>query len=230
METEILFDDEKKMYYTNEGILKGILAHTKFGTASSSSSKSNNYKSSDKPVEDNTNVAQETKENKPDVSKYDINTNFQITKDFSYKEFVYSNTAEKYGIKNVPNKEELENIIKLVKTVIQPIRDRYGKPIKINSGFRCNELNSHKDIKGAANSDHRFGAAADIKAADGNNRELFNVIVKMIRNGEIKCRQLLWEYGTRSAPRWVHVSINHSKNRQKNNEILSIGIKPPLTF
>lgn len=146
------------------------------------------------------------------------NSDFNITPNFKYSEFVSSPTATKYGIQNIPNDEELNNIVKLCKTVLQPIRDKYGKSIKVNSGFRGRQLNAK--VGGAANSDHLFGAAADIKAGDGNNRRLFDLILKMIQNKEIQCRQLIWEYGTKVQPQWIHIAVNHNKNKTKNNQVV----------
>lgn len=141
----------------------------------------------------------------------------KITDNFTLEEMIYSNTAKQHGISNQPDDNVIQNINRLVKEILQPIRDKYNKPIHVNSGYRSNELN--KKIKGANNSDHLFGAAADITSE--NNLELFNIILDMINNKEIQCRQLIWEYG-KSKPKWIHISINHNKNKYKNNEIIYI--------
>jgi len=143
-----------------------------------------------------------------------------LSKNFSYSEMIYSATANKYKIDNTPDNESLANLKKLCETILQPIRDKYGYPIKITSGYRGPKLN--QKVGGAKNSDHMFGAAADFKATHGTNKELFDLVMKMIKNKEIKCRQLIWEYGTKSNPNWLHISINHSKNKQKNNQVLYI--------
>ena len=145
-------------------------------------------------------------------------TNFEITPNFKYFEFIQSPTATKYKINNIPDEDSFNNIIKLCKTVLQPIRNKYGKSIKVNSGYRCPILNTK--IGGAKNSDHKFGAAADIKAGDGNNRKLFDLILKMIQSGEIQCRQLIWEYGTKTSPQWIHIAINHKNNIEKKNQVV----------
>lgn len=149
-------------------------------------------------------------------SGFDVHSN--LSKNFSYIEMIQSPTANKYKIVNTPNNEQLSNLYKLCNDVLQPIRDKYGKAIKVNSAFRCQLLN--QKVGGAKNSDHLYGAAADIKASDGNNRKLFDLILNMIKNGEINCRQLIWEYGTKNAPQWVHISINHKYNIKKNNQII----------
>ena len=139
----------------------------------------------------------------------------KISKNFTLEELIYSNTAKKLGIDNTPSKNEENNLIKLVNTILQPIRDKYGKPIYINSGYRCNELNTI--IGGSKNSQHKYGCAVDIETHDGNNSKLFNLIKEMINNKEIEVGQLIWEYGSRSNPNWVHVSLPMP---HKKNEIL----------
>lgn len=84
-----------------------------------------------------------------------------ISKDFSYDEFERSETARRAGIVNVIATAEVkENIKSLVEDVLQPLRDAYGKPLRINSGYRCPELNSL--VGGSPSSQHIKGEAADI--------------------------------------------------------------------
>jgi len=147
-----------------------------------------------------------------------FNTNYNLSKNFTYREMIQSYTSAKYGINNSPNDEQLLNLTVLCQNVLQPIREKYGKSIKVNSGFRCKELN--KKVGGADNSDHLYGAAADIKAGDGNNRKLFDLILNMVQNNQIKCRQLIWEYGTHTSPQWIHISINHKYNKEKKNQVV----------
>ena len=83
-----------------------------------------------------------------------------ISKNFRYSEFEHSDTANKYGIDNSIQDDNAKNAIKkLVLNVLQPLRDKYGKPININSGYRCPELN--KKVGGVATSQHCKGEAAD---------------------------------------------------------------------
>lgn len=142
----------------------------------------------------------------------------KLSKNFALEEFTKSTTAKRNNIDNTPDKEADDNIRALA-YVLQKIRDTYDKPIIIDSGFRCDELN--KIVGGANNSDHKYGAAVDIHSLSDtveDNKELFDVIVEMANNGEILLRQIIDEYGYN----WVHISINHSHNKIKNNEILHI--------
>lgn len=84
-----------------------------------------------------------------------------ISKNFSYREFEASNKADEKGICNVINTFEVRDAVKaLVETVLQPLRDNWGKPLHINSGYRCPELN--KEVGGVPTSQHVKGEAGDV--------------------------------------------------------------------
>lgn len=86
-----------------------------------------------------------------------------ISKNFSYREFEESATAKAQGITNVISSFEVRDAIReLTNTVLQPLRDAWGAPLHINSGYRCPKLNAA--VGGAATSQHTKGEAADIKA------------------------------------------------------------------
>lgn len=143
----------------------------------------------------------------------------KLTTNFNLEEFIKSATADRYNILNCPNNEECSNIQNLAEQ-LQIIRNEYNRPIIIDSGYRNKALNDI--VKGAKNSDHLFGAAADIhtlsdKSAD--NKELFDIIVTLAKKGKIQLRQIIDEYNYN----WIHISINHQKNKMKNNEILHLG-------
>ena len=84
-----------------------------------------------------------------------------ISKDFSYKEFEKSEVADQKHICNVIVSIDVRDSIKaLVDEVLQPLRDAWGKPLAVNSGFRCRELN--EEVGGVPTSQHRKGEAADV--------------------------------------------------------------------
>ena len=143
----------------------------------------------------------------------------KITKDFKLLDFIYSDTAKSKGINNTPDKQSLRNIFDIAK-VVQKIQDELGMKIHVNSCYRCPKLNAA--IGGAKKSDHVFGAAVDIKVIPfslENNMKLWNCVNKLADEGKIKFRQLVFEYGDKSkGPKWVHVSINHPNNPQKENQ------------
>lgn len=89
----------------------------------------------------------------------------QISKNFTWEEFTASDTAKRLGILNqIIDWEVRDNIIALVENLLQPLRDAWGKPITINSGYRCPRLN--KEVGGVPTSQHVRGQAADCGVDD----------------------------------------------------------------
>lgn len=87
-----------------------------------------------------------------------------ISKNYSYREFERSETAVKHDICNVITTVAVRDSIKaLVENVLQPLRDAWGKPMTVNSGYRCQALN--EAVGGVPDSQHVKGEAADIAAA-----------------------------------------------------------------
>lgn len=128
---------------------------------------------------------------------------------------VYSATAERLKLDNTPNEKEKANLVRLVLEILQPVRDKWGRPIVVTSGFRSEAVN--KAVGGARNSQHRLGEAADIKiGSKSQNKALFNFILDMVNKGEIKVGQLIDEYGYS----WVHVSL--PREGKPNNQVLHI--------
>lgn len=125
----------------------------------------------------------------------------RITKNFTLEEFTKSETAKKFKIKNTPEDFEIENIINLVKNLMQPLRDHYNKPIIITSGFRCEELN--RKIFGAFNSQHILGEACDFYVKGVDNKEVCNYI-----KDNMLFDQLILEKS------WIHVSYAQ-ENREE---------------
>lgn len=138
----------------------------------------------------------------------------QLTTNFTLNELIRSNTATKLNIDNTPSDEIIDNLNKLCTDIIQPIRDKYGKPMVITSGYRCKALN--KAVGGVKTSQHVLGQAADINNGHTQNKALFELIKQMVDNGEITVGQLLWEHGGQC----IHVSLPTKKH---NNEIRNIN-------
>jgi hypothetical protein len=125
---------------------------------------------------------------------------------FTIKEFSASAVAKKRGISNIPSEECVNNIGALVCNVLDPLREAYGKPITVNSGYRSMELN--RAVGGSETSDHLSGRAADITAGDNEeNRELFELILSL----DLPFDQLIDE----SDFCWIHVSFRESGNRRQ---------------
>lgn len=124
---------------------------------------------------------------------------------FTIKELCNSSTATQKGIDNTPNSEIVNNLEQLVDQILDPLRKRYGKPIKVNSGYRCPQLN--KAVKGSVNSQHLKGLAADITAGSvKENKILFELIQEL----KLPFDQLIDE----KKFSWIHVSISNKPRKQ----------------
>lgn len=108
---------------------------------------------------------------------------------------------------NIPDAEEVINLVTLVEKVLDPAREEFGEPIKVTSGFRSQEVN--RLVGGAKSSQHCKGQAADLTCSD--NKKLFRILAEM------EFDQLIYEFGDENQPSWVHVSYVLGANR---NEIL----------
>ena len=134
-----------------------------------------------------------------------------ISEHISYKEGVYSTTATRRGIDNVPNDEQLRNMELIADEVFEPLRSYVGGPIKINSFFRCPELNTA--IGGSSKSQHCKGQAIDIDDTFGRmtNAEMYHWIKEYL-----EFDQMIWEFGDDDNPDWVHVSyVSPEDNRNR---------------
>ena len=129
-----------------------------------------------------------------------------LSDNVTLKEFIFSATAIRKGIYNGMNAVETKRAIDLCVNCFEPIRKKVDKPIKINSGFRCQQLN--KIIGGSSGtSQHCKGEAMDL---DIQNRKIFDWIID-----NIKFDQLIYEYGDDDAPDWIHISFRAEKNRKQ---------------
>lgn len=128
----------------------------------------------------------------------------QLTKNFTLEELTRSDTARLRGIDNSPGVVHVDNLRRLAETILQPVRDKWGRPITVTSGYRSPALN--RFLKGAsATSQHMQGEAADIISDD--TPALYRLMKQMMEAGEITVGQLLDENGGS----WIHVSLPNGK-------------------
>jgi zinc D-Ala-D-Ala carboxypeptidase len=134
-----------------------------------------------------------------------------ISKHISDKEGIYSITAIRRGIDNIPDEEQRVNMELIALKVFEPLREWVGGPIRVNSFFRCEELN--KAIGGSSKSQHCKGQAIDIDDTRCNktNAEMFQWIKK-----NLCFDQMIWEFGNDDNPNWIHISyVCESENRNR---------------
>lgn len=128
---------------------------------------------------------------------------------FTIEELTRSSTATTRGIDNTPTPEIKANLERLVDKVLDGLREIYGKPITVNSGYRCPELN--KAVGGSKTSDHMNGFSVDITASCKKE----NAILFQIIKDNFDFDQLIWEKGNSEYPDWVHVSYNPNRLRKQ---------------
>lgn len=127
-----------------------------------------------------------------------------ISKHITFKEATFSATAQRLGIKNEPTLEHLKAMITVAEKCFEPLREWYGKPLRINSFYRGKELN--KAVKGSLTSQHCKGEAIDIDAGSvAENKKIHDWI-----KANLEFTQLINEYNYS----WVHVSFD-AKNLKK---------------
>lgn len=138
-----------------------------------------------------------------------------FTKNFTYEELIASSTAKRLKLDNTPTQQQKANLKKLAIEILQPIRDAWGSSIVVTSGFRAVKVN--KAVGGSPTSQHCSGSAADLKVGGvTQNKKLFELITRLIKENKIKVGQLINEYNYS----WIHVSL--PRENKKNNQIFAI--------
>ena len=133
----------------------------------------------------------------------------RISEHISFKEATKSNTALRLYLDNTPNDYQITNMVGLALNIFEPLRKFVGGPIKINSFFRCEQLN--RAIGGSSRSQHCEGRAIDLDDTFGHktNAEMFQYV-----KDNLNFDQMIWEFGDDNNPNWVHVSyISEDENR-----------------
>ena len=134
----------------------------------------------------------------------------KISKNFTLEELTASATAKAKGISNNPGQTDLVNLCGLVHNVLQPLRNWWGKEVKIGSGYRSLALN--RAVGGVSNSQHMKGEAADL-CIDGDIQKGKSWFQYIKQHCEFD--QLIWEHNAKGTY-WVHVSYRcDGKNRKQ---------------
>lgn len=132
--------------------------------------------------------------------------NEQLTRNIKLSEMVYSKKAIEKDIVNIPDDNSLINLKALAVNVLQPIRDYFGSPLVISSGFRSPKLN--KLVGGSITSDHLTGRACDFTVQGFSVETVFKAIIQLNRQGKLPFKQLINEYG-----KWIHISYDDLNNK-----------------
>lgn len=124
-----------------------------------------------------------------------------LTENISLKELTKSETATRFGISNEPNEEIINNLQKLATNILQPVRDNFGKPLIITSGYRSPEV--CLKVGSTITSQHTKGQAADFEIGGMANKDLSDWI-----HQNLDYDQLILEFWKPEEPNsgWVHCS------------------------
>ena len=133
-----------------------------------------------------------------------------LSKSFTLNELTKSQEATRLGIDNTPNEEHILNLKLLCENVLQPIRDFYGMPLSVSSGYRSAAL--CEAIGSSSKSQHTKGQAADFEIFGVANKDLADFVVK-----NLDYDQCILEFWNENEPNsgWVHCSYNASGNRKQ---------------
>ena len=134
----------------------------------------------------------------------------KLSKSFTLNELIKSQEAIRLGIENIPNKEHIENLKILCEKILQPLRDYYGLPVSISSGYRSVAL--CEAIGSSAKSQHTKGQAADFEIFNVANKEVADFIVQ-----NLEYDQCILEFWNENEPNsgWVHCSYAFVANRRQ---------------
>ena len=134
----------------------------------------------------------------------------KLSNNFSLKELTASQTADRKGINNNPNEDQINKLKLLCEKVLQPIREHYGKVVTVSSGYRSEEL--CVAIGSSKNSQHAKGQAADFEVFGLSNAEL----VKWISEN-CEFDQMILEFHNLDEPNsgWVHCSYKSDGENRK---------------
>jgi zinc D-Ala-D-Ala carboxypeptidase len=133
-----------------------------------------------------------------------------LSKSFTLNELTKSQEATRLGIDNIPNEEEIQNLKILCEKILQPVRDFYGMPLSVSSGYRSAAL--CEAIGSSAKSQHTKGQAADFEIFGVANKEVAEFIIK-----NLEYDQCILEFWNENEPNsgWVHCSYSANGNRKQ---------------
>ena len=143
----------------------------------------------------------------------------KLTEHFTLEELTYSATAAANKIDNTPDAAQVAHLRELATNLLEPLRQAWGKPIKITSGFRGFRLN--EKVKGAKKSAHCAGYAADMMPTDGNITGFKTFVRQWLKKTGAKYDQFIDEHS--GASQWVHLAVRSQGGLQRKQDLLYKG-------
>ena len=141
-----------------------------------------------------------------------IDKNKKLSPNFTLGEMIASETADKVGMDNTPTLLVISHLEELCKNLLQPIRDAWGSPIKVTSGYRCYRLN--RFLGGSPTSAHPLGYAADIKPVSGSYADFEKFVIEFLKeHPEIRFDQAIREKSGKT--KWLHLGYKNGAGKQR---------------
>lgn len=134
---------------------------------------------------------------------------------FSIKELSYSDTATAKHIANEPNEEQRKHLTELIEHLLDPLREAWGKPIRVTSGFRSAKLNA--TLGGSKTSAHLLGYAADIQPIGESIADFKEFVKDWLKVSRVHYDQYIDERSAVSE--WVHLGIRNGKGEQRKQNL-----------
>ena len=150
-----------------------------------------------------------------------VSADMQLSEHFNLKEFTKSETAIRKRIDNTPNSVHATNLKAVCEKILEPVRKHFGKPVRINSGYRGPALNAA--VGGSSKSQHCNGEAVDFEIDGLPNPELAKWVSENCDFDQI----ILEFYDPKEGPNsgWVHASYSAGKNRKQKLTAVTVGGK-----
>ena len=147
----------------------------------------------------------------------------KLSKNFSLKELTRSQTADRKGIMNNPNEDQIDKLQILCEFILQPVRDHFKQVVSVSSGYRSEEL--CVAIGSSVSSQHAKGEAADFEITGVANKQLADYIYK-----HLDFDQLILEYHNPEEANsgWVHCSYKNTNNRKEYLRAFSGPVGKPV--
>lgn len=130
---------------------------------------------------------------------------------FELREFLESDTAKARGIDNTPSFSDVLHIMELCEVLLQPLRDAWGSPINVTSGYRCEKLN--KAVGGVSSSAHLIGYAVDLQPGNGRFEDFVKFVRAWVAKYQIKFDQILIE--SQGCVKWLHIGLRSNGGLQR---------------
>ena len=158
---------------------------------------------------------------KPAPAISSVTPDMQLSEHFKLNEFTKSETAIRKRIDNTPGPAHASNLQKVCEKILEPVRNHFQKPVRINSGYRGPALNSA--VGGSSKSQHCNGEAVDFEIDGLANPELAKWVAANCDFDQI----ILEFYDPKEGPNsgWVHASYSEGKNRKQILTAVSVSGK-----